>query len=156
MGGPEEAEAADEPAADEPARSRAASNGPAESEATAGGSRGDARFDVPLRGVGVDDETRCMHYRTARDVIAIRFPCCETFFPCFECHAACCEHDTERWPPDRFDERAVLCGACREVLTVDSYLASDHECSNCGASFNPGCVDHYDRYFAVGTKRDEQ
>ena len=46
----------------------------------------DDRFDVPLRGIEGDDETRCRHYRTERDVVAIALPCCETFYPCTECH----------------------------------------------------------------------
>jgi uncharacterized CHY-type Zn-finger protein len=86
----------------------------------------DEAFDVPLRGVAVDSETRCAHYGGERDVIAIAFPCCETFYPCFECHEACCEHEPTRWPPERFDERAVLCGVCRTVLTIEAYLTGEH------------------------------
>jgi uncharacterized CHY-type Zn-finger protein len=113
----------------------------------------DGRFDVPLRGVGVDSGTRCRHYHTERDVIAIAFPCCETFFPCFECHETCCEHEPARWPPDRFDERAILCGACGTVLTVEAYLASEHRCPNCSVEFNPGCANHWNRYFRIERER---
>lgn len=109
----------------------------------------DPRFGGSLRGVDVDNETRCVHYHTARDVIAIRFPCCETFFPCFECHETCCEHEAERWPPDRFTERAILCGVCRKRLPIESYLESEHRCPNCEARFNPRCADHWERYFAI-------
>ena len=115
----------------------------------ADGSTGDERFDVPLRGLEVDSETRCAHYRTPRDVIAIAFPCCGTFFPCFECHAACSDHDAERWPADRFDARAILCGVCRERASIETYLESEHRCPNCEARFNPGCANHWERYFAV-------
>ena len=38
-------------------------------------------------GVGVDGETRCAHYRSERDIIAIKFKCCKKWFPCYECHA---------------------------------------------------------------------
>jgi uncharacterized CHY-type Zn-finger protein len=31
-----------------------------------------------VRGVDVD-ESRCAHYGTERDVVAIRLPCCDTF-----------------------------------------------------------------------------
>jgi len=119
------------------------------SEPTGGGSTDDPRFDVSLCGVGADSETRCVHYQSARDVIAIRFPCCEAFFPCFECHVACCEHEAERWPLDRFRERAILCGVCGEVLSIGSYLASEHQCPNCETAFNPGCANHWKRYFAI-------
>jgi len=107
----------------------------------------DDRFAVPLRGVGVDDETRCLHYNSPRDVVAIRFACCDTYYPCHACHEACTDHDAERWPTDRFDDPAVLCGACRESLTVEAYLGCEDACPNCGAAFNPGCAAHHDRYF---------
>ena len=105
--------------------------------------------DRPVVGVDVDAETRCAHYHTDRDVIAIRFPCCETFYPCFRCHEACVDHDAERWPRDWFDEPAVLCGVCGFELTVRGYLDGDYQCPDCGAAFNPGCRRHADRYFAV-------
>ncbi|QCJ46013.1 CHY zinc finger protein [Haloprofundus sp. MHR1] len=107
----------------------------------------DARFDVPLRGVGVDADTRCEHYDTERDVIAIKFPCCGVYFPCFECHEALADHEAQRWPADRFDDPAVLCGVCGERLSVASYLDSGHTCRSCGAAFNPGCASHAQRYF---------
>jgi len=69
-------------------------------------------------GVAVDDETRCAHYHSDRDVVAIQFPCCETYYPCFRCHERCVDHDAERWPRGRFDEPAVLCGACGETLSA--------------------------------------
>ncbi|MFD1514588.1 CHY zinc finger protein [Halomarina rubra] len=109
----------------------------------------DPRFDVPLCGLDVDDETRCRHYRTERDVVAMRFACCDTFYPCHACHEACADHDVERWPADRFDDPAVLCGVCRETLSVTAYLDADHACPHCGVAFNPGCAAHADRYFAV-------
>jgi len=100
-------------------------------------------------GLNVDDQTRCAHYRTHRDVIAIRFACCETYYPCFECHAACVDHEAAQWPRHRFDEPTVLCGVCGTELSIETYLDCDHQCPDCGAAFNPGCRRHADRYFAV-------
>ncbi|MFD1641672.1 CHY zinc finger protein [Halohasta litorea] len=100
-------------------------------------------------GVAVDDETRCAHYRSDRDIVAIRFPCCETYYPCFRCHEPCADHDAKRWPRGRFDEPAVCCGVCGIELSVRAYLDCDHQCPNCEAMFNPGCRNHADRYFAV-------
>lgn len=109
----------------------------------------DPAFDVPLRGIGVGEATRCAHYGTERDVVAFRFACCDTYYPCHACHDALTDHAVERWPRDRFDEPAVLCGVCRTELTANTYLDSPTECPFCGAPFNPGCVDHHDRYFAL-------
>ncbi|EMA55518.1 MULTISPECIES: CHY zinc finger protein [Halococcus] len=109
----------------------------------------DHALDVPLRGVEVDPETRCRHYRTDRDVVAIALPCCETFYPCIECHEVLADHETSRWPQARFDERAVLCGRCGARLSITAYLDCDHRCPECDGAFNPGCQHHWDRYFAV-------
>lgn len=103
--------------------------------------------DFVVRGVDVGPETRCAHYDSERDVIALRLGCCETFFPCHACHEAVADHDSRPWPQDRFDEPAVLCGVCETALSAREYLEADHECPACGAAFNPGCEAHYDRYF---------
>ena len=131
----------------------------------------DDRFAVPLRGVAVDSETRCAPWDSAVDVIALRFGCCETYYPCDACHDAATDHAAEPRPRDRFDEPAVLCGACGATLTARAYLDGDGEaqrasgdsegqspsgdraspgndaCPRCGAAFTPGCRRHRDRYF---------
>lgn len=101
-----------------------------------------------VRGVDVGPETRCAHYDGERDVIALRFGCCETFSPCHACHEAVADHPAEPWPSERFDEPAVICGACGTTLSAATYLAADHSCPACDAAFNPGCRAHYDSYFA--------
>jgi uncharacterized CHY-type Zn-finger protein len=107
-------------------------------------------FDVPLRGVEVGPETRCAHYHGPRDIIAVRFACCDAFYPCHACHRECADHESERWPPDQFDTSAVLCGKCGTALTIEQYLKAEHTCPACGGAFNPGCERHHDRYFQVG------
>ena len=102
---------------------------------------------LPVYGVDVDPETRCAHYHTERDVVALKFGCCEAYYPCFRCHNAVADHDLEPWPRARFDDPAVLCGVCGTELTVEAYLEADHECPHCEAPFNPGCGDHAPRYF---------
>lgn len=103
--------------------------------------------DYEVRGVNVDSTTRCAHYDSDRDVIALRFGCCEVFYPCHLCHEIVTDHESQPWPSDRFDEPAVLCGVCETALTVSTYLDADHECPSCHASFNSGCRAHYGRYF---------
>lgn len=105
--------------------------------------------DVAVHGVDVDPETRCAHYATERDVLAIAFACCGTFYPCFECHAALADHEAEVWPRDARDVEALRCGACGAAFAIETYLAAPSSCPACDAPFNPGCVDHHDRYFAV-------
>lgn len=107
----------------------------------------DERLDVRLRGIEVGPATRCTHYDGPRDVIAIRYPCCGVFYPCHACHRESADHESEWWPPERFDASAVLCGKCGTVLTIEEYLDAEHTCPSCGAKFNPGCARHHDRYF---------
>lgn len=104
--------------------------------------------DVVVRGLDVDGETRCRHYDGPRDVVAIRFRCCDRYYPCFRCHRAVTDHEPAVWPAGSFDRRGVLCGACETELRIDDYLGAT-ACPECGVEFNPGCSDHYDRYFAV-------
>ncbi|MRG60337.1 hypothetical protein GE115_10730 [Agromyces sp. CFH 90414] len=99
-------------------------------------------------GPTVDDQTRCVHYRTELDIVAIRFACCGEYYPCHRCHAAEAGHPAAQWPLDRRGERAVLCGACGTELTIDEYLATE-VCTACSAPFNPGCALHAHLYFEV-------
>lgn len=100
-----------------------------------------------VRGVDVGPETRCRHYGSDVDVIAIRFPCCGTFSPCFECHEAVADHEPRQWGADDADTPAVLCGVCGHLLTVQAYVDCEDRCPDCGAAFNPGCRRHYHYYF---------
>ena len=94
----------------------------------------------------VDDETRCIHYRTQLDVIAIEFACCGEFCPCHLCHAETADHSAEQWPIEQRDKPAVLCGVCGRLLTIADYLVVD-ACPDCVARFNPGCKLHLEMYF---------
>ena len=96
----------------------------------------------------VDDETRCIHYRSTLDVIAIRFACCGEYYPCHLCHAEAAGHPAQQWPLDARDARAVLCGVCGHELTIADYLRAD-ACPECGTAFNPGCRLHTELYFQV-------
>ncbi|GAD53894.1 hypothetical protein MBEHAL_2654 [Halarchaeum acidiphilum MH1-52-1] len=102
-----------------------------------------------VRGVAIDADTRCAHYDTARDVVAIRAACCDTYFACHACHAAVADHEWRVLPRDAFDDPAVLCGACGATLTVREYADCDDACPDCGHAFNPGCKRHWERYFGA-------
>ncbi len=100
-----------------------------------------------LQGVNIDAETRCGHYNSELDIIAIKFKCCGQWFPCFECHAAMTDHETQVWPLDERDELAILCGSCGQQLSINDYFACDSACPTCKSKFNPGCGNHYYLYF---------
>lgn len=99
-----------------------------------------------MLGPVVDDETRCIHYRTPLDVIAIQFPCCRDFYPCHLCHTETAAHPAAQWPIASRNEPAVLCGVCGHLLTIAEYFEADG-CPTCAASFNPDCKLHTELYF---------
>ena len=108
---------------------------------------------VSVRGA-VDLETRCRHWRGQRDIIAIRFCCCDGWYPCYECHAALADHPASVWPVSALDKRAVLCGACGAQLTIAQYVESGAACLECAAAFNPGCKNHYHLYFELPNNQE--
>ncbi|SES40335.1 CHY zinc finger protein [Salipaludibacillus aurantiacus] len=103
--------------------------------------------DVIVKGKVVDAETRCSHYHSERDRIAIKFKCCGTYYPCIHCHHETAGHSVERWPAEEFWQKAVLCGACGTELTIEQYMQSSTHCPACNKSFNPGCQTHHHLYF---------
>ncbi|WP_288782181.1 CHY zinc finger protein [uncultured Kocuria sp.] len=97
----------------------------------------------------IDDQTRCVHYRTSKDIVALKFVCCGRYFPCYRCHEEVSDHPARQWSLHQRDEPAILCGVCKCELTIASYMASSR-CPNCRSEFNERCALHYDLYFEVG------
>jgi uncharacterized CHY-type Zn-finger protein len=107
------------------------------------------RKRMRIYGMTVDDATRCIHYRSPEDIVAIKFACCRRYYPCFQCHAECEDHPARQWPRSAWFEKAILCGACEFELTISEYRAVSF-CPGCGAAFNDGCRLHAHLYFDVG------
>ena len=97
-------------------------------------------------GETIDDQTRCVHYGTPRDVIAIKFKCCRRYYSCHLCHEHAETHDAAQWTVAERQQKAVLCGVCSTELTIESYLAVE-SCPSCHAPFNEGCRLHSRLYF---------
>ena len=108
------------------------------------GERGRPRVLGPV----VDEATRCVHYRTEVDIVAIRFACCGEYYPCHRCHEETADHAAEQWPIADRGREAVLCGACGTELTIRAYLDTTG-CPACGAPFNERCRLHTHLYFQV-------
>ena len=103
--------------------------------------------NVKIIGTNVDAQTRCAHYKSEPDIIAIKFKCCGDWFPCFECHAESADHLSKVWKLDEFETKAILCGNCGYQLTISEYFKCDSICPQCRAGFNPKCANHYHLYF---------
>jgi uncharacterized CHY-type Zn-finger protein len=108
------------------------------------------RQGLEVRGIEVDAQTRCAHYRSAADIVAIKMRCCGVYYACKDCHVALAGHAIAVWPRGEWDARAVLCGACGVEMTIREYLECESRCPGCGAGFNSGCRKHWHFYFEVG------
>ncbi|KAF2678601.1 zinc finger CHY domain-containing protein [Lentithecium fluviatile CBS 122367] len=108
-------------------------------------------LDVPtVYGRSVTPLTQCEHYSSPLDIIAIKHACCGKFYACISCHNVLETHKPEVWPQRSREEKAVLCGNCRYVLSVQEYMANGSACTKCSRGFNPGCKGHWRLYFDTG------
>ena len=104
---------------------------------------------LTVKGHTLDDQTRCIHYHSPLDVIAIKFKCCGEYYPCYACHAEAVNHPVAVWQKNEWQTKVILCGVCHADLTVYDYVTSHHRCPACQAPFNPQCRQHYHLYFAL-------
>ena len=102
---------------------------------------------VEVNGTDVDNQTRCSHYDSDIDIIAIKFKCCQRWFPCYKCHTEHTEHSPEVWSVSESNTPAVLCGNCGHQLTITEYFQCESVCPKCRSGFNPRCALHYNLYF---------
>ena|SRR5438045_2381055 len=102
---------------------------------------------IIIKGKIIDDQTRCVHYHSSLDIIAIKFKCCNNYYPCYYCHEEEADHQPQVWKKDEHNTKAVLCGVCKHEMTIREYLNSDNNCPSCSSKFNPKCADHYHFYF---------
>lgn len=105
--------------------------------------------NVEVLGTDVDAQTRCGHYHSEIDIIAIKFKCCGQWFPCYECHTEHAAHPAQVWLIGERETPAILCGDCGYQLTITEYFNCAAVCPRCRNQFNPGCANHYDLYFEV-------
>jgi uncharacterized CHY-type Zn-finger protein len=103
--------------------------------------------ETKVKGSVVDRHTRCVHYHSELDVIAIKFKCCGDYYPCYSCHKTAAGHEAQVWPQAEWNTKAILCGMCSTELTINQYLQCGNTCPHCAAHFNPGCSKHYGLYF---------
>jgi uncharacterized CHY-type Zn-finger protein len=109
---------------------------------------------IKIHGKTIDTETRCVHYHSRLDIIAIKFKCCNKYYPCYLCHNEIEKHEAKTWLKEEFYQKAIYCGSCKNELTITSYLSNSYRCPSCAADFNPNCHLHHDLYFQkINSKR---
>ncbi len=100
-----------------------------------------------VKGKLVNARAGCIHYHSAADVIAIKFKCCQEYYPCYYCHEELSGHSSEKWETNEFSIKAVLCGVCENEMTIEQYLSCNYQCPLCKSRFNRNCSRHNHLYF---------
>lgn len=103
--------------------------------------------EVIVKGKLVDDNTRCIHYHSSLDIIAVKFKCCGEYYPCYYCHQEEAGHAAIVWDRSALNTKAILCGICFHEMSIAEYKACNYRCPFCEAAFNPKCVNHDHLYF---------
>ncbi|RLV91211.1 Helper of Tim protein 13 [Spathaspora sp. JA1] len=105
---------------------------------------------ITLQGQLTDKHTRCIHYHSKLDIIALKFKCCQIYYPCFKCHQELTNHKVSRYNSnDLATVKVILCGECFHELSFDEYKNNNMKCVYCHNNFNPGCSLHLDLYFDI-------
>ncbi|MCP3659464.1 MAG: hypothetical protein GY830_03750 [Bacteroidetes bacterium] len=99
---------------------------------------------MKIFGSTLDSNTRCKHWNSKLDIIAIKFACCQKYYPCYLCHKENENHKIKQWNKD---ERAILCGICKYDLLISQYINCNNKCPYCKSDFNSNCQKHYLIYF---------
>lgn len=102
---------------------------------------------IAIKGKIIDSNTRCVHYNSEFDIIAIKFKCCNIYYPCYKCHEEEADHGIQKWKKHEDASKAVFCGNCHNEITIEQYINSNNKCPFCKSSFNPTCKEHYHFYF---------
>lgn len=103
---------------------------------------------ILVYGATVDQETRCIHYHTRKDIIAIKFRCCQKYYPCYQCHNESENHAIRVWKKQEYEESVVLCGVCRHQFSITDYITKG-QCPQCRSTFNSNCSRHFQLYFEM-------
>lgn len=101
---------------------------------------------MEIRGRNIDEDGRCAHYRSERDVVANRCATCREYWACHACHRALADHPFGRMAVD--DPTSAMCGVCGHMMGYPTYSRAT-ACPSCGHPFNPGCAAHAPLYFEV-------
>ena len=101
---------------------------------------------IQINGLLVDDQSRCQHYHSTLDIVALKCSGCLKYYACYQCHDSLEEHSFRAYPCQLKQDKVLICGVCRHEMTIEEYQQA-LVCSHCHSAFNPACSKHYDIYF---------
>ena len=105
------------------------------------------KFENIVFGKLVDDNSKCEHYNSDLDIVAIKLKCCNKYYACIFCHNEMENHQAVVWLKEEQNTKAIICGICKTEITINEYLECKNICPNCSGGFNPKCYNHYPYYF---------
>lgn len=79
---------------------------------------------VEAQGFLVDKQTRCIHYHSKLDIIALQCYDCKKYYACYWCHDSLENHIFEPYPLSLIQDKPILCGVCLKLLTYKQYKES--------------------------------
>ena len=85
---------------------------------------------VQAQGLLVDHESRCVHYHSDKDIVALQCYECKKYYACYQCHNELESHVFSPYP-----------------LNLKEEYTETGTCPFCNAAFNPACQNHYSIYF---------
>lgn len=96
---------------------------------------------IQAQGLLVDDEGRCIHYHSEKDIVSLQCYECKKYYACsIETHVF------SPYPLALSEDRPILCGVCKRTMTFQEYQ-KQMTCPYRSAPFNPDCKQHYSYYF---------
>ena len=91
-----------------------------------------------INGLLVDNESRCQHYHSPLDIVALKCYDCQKYYACYQCHDHIEDHRFRAYPCHIRQDKVVICGVCLHEMTIENYQKSI-SCSHCHSRFNPAC-----------------
>jgi len=76
---------------------------------------------IQAQGLLVDDESRCVHYHSEKDIVSPQCYECKKHYACYQCHNAMEKHVFSPYPLALSEDQPILCGICKRTMTFQKY-----------------------------------
>ena len=76
---------------------------------------------INIYGKPVDQQTRCQHWHSDLDIIAIKIHCCAKNYPCFSCHEETADHSPSVSHTDVNNNTIFPCGFVSKLMSTAYY-----------------------------------
>ncbi len=104
-----------------------------------------------FKGIALDENSRCQHYHSEQDIIALKCASCQSYYACYKCHDAMENHNFKATSSD--ETYPVICGVCQTHLIFTGYKSGS--CPHCRSAFNPNCQLHDHIYFSKESHHEQ-